>query len=225
MSGFELNKIAGAVILAGIIALLAGKLADTVYQPDDSENNDNIIIASEANPTKAKEIVPEIDIATLLASADLAFGEKATKKKCSACHTFGSGEGHKSGPNLWGILGSDIAGKSDYKYSKAMSAKGGKWDYDALAAFLKKPKKYIKGTKMSFIGLKKDKEKASVVLYLRSLNDNPASLPDVKVKVSPEEVTSEESLGKISPSAGGIDIKNIDADIRELLEGELTSEK
>ncbi len=94
-------------------------------------------------------------------------------KKCKACHAVGDGARNKVGPHLNGIFGRVAGGGADYKYSKAMVQAGDDgliWDVDTLAAYLEKPKAYIKGTKMSFAGLRKDKDVANVTAYLQSFS-------------------------------------------------------
>lgn len=100
-------------------------------------------------------------------------GEKAFKK-CKACHQVGEGAKNKSGPQLNGVVGRAIGGLDDFKYSKnmaAMGAEGVVWNDETLAAFLAKPKAYIKGTKMSFSGFKKEKDIAATIEYLKSFPD------------------------------------------------------
>jgi len=102
------------------------------------------------------------------AAGDAAKGEKVFKK-CMACHTVDEGGKHKIGPNLFGIVDSEAGKKDDYKYSKAMAESGLTWDVATLDEYLVKPRKYLKGTKMSFAGLKKDSDRADVIAYLETL--------------------------------------------------------
>ena len=111
----------------------------------------------------------------LFASTNAADGEKVFKK-CVACHSVAQGGGNKIGPALWGVLGRKAGSVSDYKYSKAMVAHGKPWTFDETNGFLIKPKEWIKGTKMSFVGLKNAKERAAVILYLNKNTDNPLPL-------------------------------------------------
>ncbi len=98
-------------------------------------------------------------------AADIKAGEKVFKK-CKACH-YADREKHKTGPHLVNIIGRTAGSIEDYKkYSKAMKASGIVWDETTLADYLRAPKKYIKGTKMAFVGLKKDADIENVIAYL-----------------------------------------------------------
>ena len=111
-----------------------------------------------------------------LASADLEAGEKLSKK-CSACHIFDAGGKNKVGPALWNIVNRPMGAADDYAYSDALAGFGGNWDYQSLNAFLVKPKAYISGTKMNFGGLKKSKDRANLIAWMRAKADSPAALP------------------------------------------------
>ena len=112
---------------------------------------------------------------TMLASADTAAGQKAFKK-CKACHTTEKGGKNKVGPNLWDIVGRAKAGTSGYKFSSALADLGGNWGYQELDEFMANPKGFAKGTKMSFAGVKKAETRAALLVYLRSLSDQPKPL-------------------------------------------------
>ena len=133
-----------------------------VYDIAKSSNVGEVIVA-----TPDKEI---------LAMGNLAHGEKVFKK-CSACHLVAKGGKNKIGPALYGIVGKDSAVSEGYSYSKAMKAHGKSWSFEELNAYLLKPQSYIKGTKMAFAGLRKDKDRASVILYLNSQSDSPLPKP------------------------------------------------
>jgi len=107
---------------------------------------------------------------------DVAAGEQVFKK-CSACHIAAKGGKNLIGPALYGVVGRQSASAPDYAYSSAFQAYGKKWTFEEMNAFLLKPQAYIKGTKMAFAGIKKDKDRASVILYLNSQSDSPVPLP------------------------------------------------
>lgn len=174
---FEFNKIFAAILVAGIVAKLSGFVSAQVFHVDPlTENAYKIEVAEEAasgEPAKEKTAEP---ILALLASADVAKGQKLSKA-CAACHSFDKGGSHKIGPNLWGVVGSSKGSKSGFPYSDSMKSKGGSWTYSELNHFLWKPKNFVPGTKMNYIGLKKPQQRADIIAWLRTLADSPASLP------------------------------------------------
>ena len=106
--------------------------------------------------------------APALAEGDAEAGEKVFKK-CKACHAVGDKAKNKVGPILNGIVGAPAGQVEGFKYSDALMemAEGGLvWDEASLSAFLTKPKDFMKGTKMSFAGLRKEKDLANVIAYL-----------------------------------------------------------
>ena len=109
-------------------------------------------------------------------SGTVEHGEKVFKK-CTACHVINKGGANKIGPVLYGVLGRQVAGISDYKYSKAMASYDKNWTFEEMNGYLRKPQSYIKGTKMAFAGLRKEKDRASVILYLNQNSDYPLPLP------------------------------------------------
>lgn len=172
----ENNKIVAAILVGGLVAMLSGTFGKIVYNADrgdDSKRGYTIEVVSSAN---AKEAKKEINIFEMIASADATAGKKLVKK-CVACHSFEKGGANKVGPNLYNIVGAKVAGKAGFQYSKAMIDAGGNWDYDRLWAFLNKPSKYMKGTKMAFAGLKKPAKLADLIAYLRGNADSPVALP------------------------------------------------
>ena len=108
-------------------------------------------------------------------TASLENGEKLSKK-CATCHSFDNGGANKAGPNLWNVVNKQKASTDGFAYSAAIAEFGGDWNYSELNKFLLKPKKYIVGTKMNFNGLKKDSDRADLIIWLRSLSDSPAPL-------------------------------------------------
>jgi cytochrome c len=174
-----LNKIFAAILFAGIVAMLSGFVADKAIHAEDLET-DAVKIAGKAAPSNHgatnADIGAEESVLPLLASADVERGAKLSKV-CAACHSFDNGGPVKQGPNLWEIVNKDKGSIDGFKYSKALAEKEGVWDYESLDAFLKKPKKYIKKTKMTYAGMKKIEDRAAMIAWLRTLSDSPADLP------------------------------------------------
>lgn len=167
----EFNKIFAAVLVAGIVAMLAGFVSSVAYHPEHLKENAFPIEVAEAAPADGASAAPAgpEPIEDLIASADVAEGEKKAKV-CAACHTFDNGGAARVGPNLFGVVGGKHAHMAGFAYSDAMKAKAGDaWTRDALNEFLWNPKKAIPGTKMVFAGMKKPEDRAALVKYLESL--------------------------------------------------------
>ncbi len=176
MNGLELNKIAAAIFIAGIIAMVSGFVSRAFYGPDDAKTRGFWVEVPEEGAMAAKE-EEIIDLGTLMAAADIASGEKLAKK-CVACHSFEKGGANKVGPNLWGVLSDVFAHKKDFAYSKAFEArKGEAWNYEKMYAFLENPRKYVEGTKMAFAGLKKPEQRAALMAYINSMADKKRPFP------------------------------------------------
>jgi cytochrome c len=179
MSSFEWNKIIGAVLASMILAMVSGIVAGNLVKPTVPAKPVYVVAGAEpaaAGKEAAAPAAPE-PIAPLLAKADPAAG-KEQAKKCTVCHTFEKGGPNRIGPNLWGVLGEPIAeDRSGYEFSPALAAhKGQKWTVDDLNAWLTNPQSFAKGTKMTFAGLPKAKDRADVIAYLNSQSDKPEQL-------------------------------------------------
>jgi len=174
-SSLEMNKVIGAVLLGGMVALVSGLLADRLVGTSHEEGapgGGEAMVASAPAPNQPVE-----PVSPLLAAADPAAGEKIAQK-CAQCHSFGKGEPAKVGPNLWGIVNNKHGHMEGFAYSKAIASIDRPWGYEELNRFIANPKAYAPGTKMSFAGLPKVEERAEVIAYLRTLADAPAPLPD-----------------------------------------------
>ena len=180
MDSFEINKIVAAVLLVALIIIGIGKLTDVIFYVEKPEKPgytvkvDQAVVASTQSTLETLE--EKIDIAALMAMGDLATGEKVFKK-CAACHSIAKGGKNAIGPALYNVVSRKIGSVNDYKYSKALSEYGKEWTFEELNGYLIKPAKWIKGTKMAFAGLRKEKDRASVILYLNQNSDNPLPLP------------------------------------------------
>jgi len=177
MNNLEFNKIFASILVALLCMQIFHLIAEGLVHPVFLEKNILGIEGGAKISSDSKGIEKSLEpIEPLLAAANVTNGEK-TAKKCLQCHTFEKNGPHRTGPNLWGVVMSMIAHAADYAYSQAMKSHGGKWDYEALNAYLYKPREYIKGTKMSFVGLSNVQERADLIAYLRTLADSPAPLP------------------------------------------------
>ncbi len=174
-----MNKIIVSIVLAVILVLVINKITDVIYYVEKPEKSAyQVTVTTTASTTTTEKNSEDIDsgnIMTLFASTSVDDGAKVFKK-CTACHSIAQGGGNKIGPTLWGVLGRKAGSISDYKYSKAMAAHGKAWSFDEMNSFLIKPKDWIKGTKMSFAGLKNAKDRAAVILYMNENTDNPLPL-------------------------------------------------
>jgi len=135
------------------------------------------VAAADSSETKTSE-EPAIvmTLPQLLAKADADAGKKVAKK-CAACHTFDEGGKSGVGPNLWGAVGGKQAMVDGFSYSAAMKGLGGSWSFEDLDAFLTKPKAFLKGTKMTFAGVKKPADRANLLAYMRAMSSSPVALP------------------------------------------------
>ena len=172
-----MNKIIVSIVFAVILIIGINKIADSIYYVEKPEKSAYQV---ESVTTVASTTTSEINsensgsenIMALFASASAAEGAKIFSK-CKSCHSIAKGGGNKIGPALWGVLGRKAGSLSDYKYSKAMSAYGKSWSFEEMDGFLAKPKEWIKGTKMSYAGLKNAKDRAALILYMNENTDSP----------------------------------------------------
>ena len=173
---FEINKIIAAIILVVAIIIGLDRISDGVFHVNKPEKPGYKVEVVSTTKSSESEAIETIDIAALMALADLDHGKKIFKK-CSACHSIKSGGGNKIGPALYNVVGRAVGGVQDYKYSKSLITYGNEWTFEELNGFLIKPAKWIKGTKMAFAGLKDEKDRASVILFMNQNGDNPTPLP------------------------------------------------
>ena len=183
MDSFYLNKIAGAV-LGSLLVMVGVNTAITLFYPKGTANlsKGRIVVAPEAaapapaTPAAAQPEQKEPPVETVLASANPEAGQNAAKA-CAACHNFAKGAGAKIGPDLYGVVGRDIAKQPGFSYSGALQSKGGKWTFEQLYEWIKDPKAFAPGNKMTFPGIKDPKERANIIAYLDKQSDNPVPLP------------------------------------------------
>ena len=173
-----MNKIFVSILFAVILVLGINKITDVIFHnpaPQTSAYQVNVTTVANNETQTSSESSQNEDIMALFASTSAADGERVFKK-CLSCHSIAKEGKNKIGPKLFGVLGRKAGSISDYKYSKAMAAHGKVWTFEEMNGFLTKPKDWIKGTKMSFIGLRSAKDRAAVVLYMNENTDNPLPL-------------------------------------------------
>ena len=179
MDSFELNKIIAAILMVALLVIGISKFSDIIFYVDKPKKPgykvdiDQVVTATGLASTVEEQ---KVDIAALMATGDTASGEKIFKK-CAACHSINKGGKNNIGPALYNVVGRKVGEVSGYKYSKALVAYDKEWTFEELNGFLIKPSKWIKGTKMAYAGLRKEKDRASVIKYLNQNVDNPLPLP------------------------------------------------
>ena len=179
MDSFELNKIIAAILMVVLLVIGLGKIADGVFHVKKPKNPGyQIEVESQLTSatSQATEMVEKINITAVMALGDIASGEKIFKK-CAACHSINKGGKNKIGPALYNVVGRAVGGVDNYKYSKTLASYDKEWTFEELNGFLTKPSSYLKGTKMSYAGLRKEKDRASVIKYLNQNGDSPKLLP------------------------------------------------
>ena len=175
MNSFEINKIITAILVTVLLVFGIGKISDVIFDKDDK----NIVAYKvEAPEDTAVQTSAEtsVDITALLAMGDIAHGEQIFRK-CKSCHSIKQGGKNNIGPKLWNVMFRPVGAVTDYKYSKALTSYEKEWSWEEMNGFLIKPSTWIKGNKMGFAGLKNEKDRASVILYLNQNSDNPKTLP------------------------------------------------
>jgi cytochrome c len=164
------NTIAGWVLGAGIVALGASIVSGEMFHQERPEKMgypiEGVVLPHDG-PAAA-----EVPIANLLAAANVAKGE-GQFKKCAACHTINQGGANGTGPNLWGVMGAAI-GKhaAGFPYSPALSGKGGNWEWESMSQWIKSPRDFAPGTKMTFAGISKAEDRADLLAYLNAQGSN-----------------------------------------------------
>ena len=179
MDSFELNKIIAAILMVALLIIGLGKLSNIVFYVEKPKTPGYAVEVEQAVSSSASisEVVEKkVNIVALMTMGDVATGEKIFKK-CAACHSINKGGKNKIGPALYNVVGRQVGAVNDYKYSKALSGYEKNWTFEELNGYLIKPAKWIKGTKMAFAGLRKEKDRASVIKYLNQNSDNPLPLP------------------------------------------------
>jgi cytochrome c len=197
------NTIAGWVLFGCGAALALSIVGGMIYEGERPAKMGYPIEGVEAEG--GDTAVAEVPIATLLPKADPAKGAEVFKK-CAACHTDNQGGANGIGPNLYGIVGDEIAkGRGGFAFSDALAKVGGKWDFDKLNAWLTSPRKFAPGTKMTFAGLGNPQDRANVLVYLNAQGSNlplPAAPAAAAAPAGPDAKTGGTAPGGASGKAG-----------------------
>ncbi|MDC0901535.1 cytochrome c family protein [Candidatus Pelagibacter sp.] len=179
MDSFEINKIVAAILMVALLVIGIGKFSDIIFHVEKPKTPGYAVEVDQAitvSTSTKKNVEEKIDIVALMAMGDVALGEKIFKK-CAACHSIVKGGKNNIGPALYNVVGRKTGAVTDYKYSKALASFDKEWTFEELNGYLIKPAKWIKGTKMAFAGLRKEKDRASVIKYLNQNSDSPVPLP------------------------------------------------
>jgi len=178
------NTIAGWVLFAGIIALGSSIVAGEAFHSERPEEMGYPIEGVVEEGAGAAEAEKPIEF--YLASADATKGEQVFKK-CAACHNADKGGANQLGPNLWGVVGAPIGEGRGFAWSDALAKHGGSWDWDSLSQWLKSPKTFAPGTKMTFAGLSKPEDRADVIAFLNQHGDSPKPMPAAPAEAAPAD--------------------------------------
>ena len=175
MNSFEIQKVISAILITILVVFGIGKISNFFFNKDLGPVVAYKVDAPEGSEKDSKKD-SQLDLNAMFALADLAHGEKVFKK-CAACHSIKEGGGNKIGPKLWNVMFRPVGAVEDYKYSKSLMSYKKEWTWEEMNGFLIKPSSWIKGNKMGFAGLKDEKDRASVMLYLNQNSSQPKELP------------------------------------------------
>lgn len=170
------NTIAGWVLAGGIVALGLSVVTGEYFKAERPEKMGYTVEGVEEEAGADGAAAAEQPAAVYLAKADPQKGADVFKK-CGACHSDQKGGPNMIGPQLWGVVGRPVGSEPGFSYSDAIKAHAGPWTFDELFQWLKSPKAYAPGTKMTFAGLSKPEDRANVIAYLNSESDKPEALP------------------------------------------------
>lgn len=184
MDSYEVNKIASAVIGAGLVTMVISIAGGALVSPHRlAEPTYPIAATAPAQPQQQQQEAPQLEpVGPMLASADVAAGERVSRQ-CATCHTFTQGGRVLQGPNLYAVVDGPKAHAEGFNYSPAMRTAAqqpgdaGKWTYEELNKFLANPQADIRGTRMAFAGLRRAQDRANLIAWLRTQHPNPPPLP------------------------------------------------
>lgn len=205
MDSFEMNKIIGAILGTILFVMGVGFIAEAIYAPKEAETIGYALPMPEGDGHGGGETVvaeAAVPLGVLLASATADDGAKVAKK-CASCHNFEQGGANKTGPGLYGVVERPIASHEGFSYSTALTdaaATYKTWTYEHLNDFLTSPKAFAPGTKMTFAGLRSEKDRANLLAYLQSLSDTPVPFPAAEAAPAAAPQTSDAAPAAAAPA-------------------------
>ena len=203
IDSYTLNKIAGWILGTSLLVFGLNALAEVVYHAEAPEQPGMVVEVAAQTPaadgSQPGEAGPSI--AALLADADPEGGQAAARA-CQACHNFDQGGPNLTGPNLWNVVGRQIASAEGYTYSDALQARSAEtWSYEALNDFIHNPRGFAPGTKMAYGGMPRDEQRADLLAYLRTLSEDPQPLPEPAAEATQDAAATEETGEPAAPAA------------------------
>lgn len=211
MGELGLNKIMGALLATALGLMGLASLPAIVFGGSGGHGGDHeeavtlgermcsqfhyCVEIAEAAATGEAEVV--FDLGAALAAADVTRGERTFAGQCSTCHTITPGGANGTGPNLHNTVGADKAHIAGFNYSGALTAAEGSWTYENLDAWLKSPAGYVRGTSMSFAGIKRDADRANVIAYLAANTEGAPPFPAPLAAAAPAPAE-----GEVVPAEG-----------------------
>lgn len=206
MSDLRFNSIAGTVLASVLGVMAVGVGADAIVQshyPEKAGYLPEVVVetgsgggapeAPAGPPDFGRLFADEAGLAELVARGERVMGQ------CAACHTFDAGGANRTGPNLHDVFGRQVASYAGFQFSDPMQAHGGSWDYLALNDFLRSPGSVVRGTRMTFAGLRNEQDRVAAIAYLRSISPNsvplPAPLPEAEPAETPEGAAEDAQPG------------------------------
>ena len=170
---YEFQKIITSIFLVVLVVFGIAKLSNFIFKTDENVVAYKVEVIEKEKAATAEKV---FDLASFVSLGDVEHGKKVFKK-CAACHSIKKDGKNKIGPALWSVMQRKSGELSDYNYSKALINHGKTWSFAELNGFLLKPATWIKGNKMGFAGLKDEKDRSSVILYMNESSDQPLPLP------------------------------------------------
>ncbi len=220
MGELGLNKIMGALLATALGMMALATLPSLVFAGTGGHGDDHaepvtlseqmcakfhycVEIAEAGSAGGADETVFDLGAALLL--ADVSRGERTFAGQCSTCHTIAPGGANGTGPNLHNTVGADKAHIAGFNYSGALSNAEGSWTYENLDAWLKSPAGYLRGTSMSFAGVRRDADRVNVIAYLAANTEGAPAFPAPMPAEAPAEDEADPADGEAVPADAAID--------------------